>query len=63
MNKNIKRFCQVVNYLNMLHTDLDKKLDDFYDGGKSFEEVYQLEIKEVEVLEEEFIVLLKEINK
>lgn len=38
IDKNIKRFCEVILEINTINNQLDKERANFYDGGYSFEE-------------------------
>ncbi len=67
MNKlftnDISRFCVLVTEINELNDDLNKQSADFYDGGYSFEEVYQSDLAKLQTKQEELRTLLKEITK
>jgi hypothetical protein len=62
IDKNIKRFCEVISEINTINKELDKERADFYDGGYSFEECNEYKIKELVDLQNELKGLLKEIQ-
>lgn len=62
IDKNIKRFCEVILEINTINKELDKERSEFYDGGYSFEEGNHYKIKEVVDLQNELKGLLKEIQ-
>ncbi len=62
IDKNIKRFCEVILEINTINNELDKERADFYDGGYSFEECNDYKIKELVELQNELKYLLKEIQ-
>lgn len=62
IDKNIKRFCELISEINTINKELDKERANFYDGGYSFEECHEFEIKELVVLQDELKTLLKEIQ-
>lgn len=59
MDKDIKRFCELINEINSINKQLDKERANFYDGGYSFEECNKYTIEELEKLETEFKKLFK----
>lgn len=61
IDKNIKRFCELILEINTINKELDKERADFYDGGHSFEECNEYKIKELVDLQNELKGLLKEI--
>jgi hypothetical protein len=61
IDKNIKRFCEVILEINTINKELEKERADFYDGGYSFEECNGYKIKELVDLQNELKGLLKEI--
>jgi len=63
MNKNIKRYCELISEINSCNKHLDEEMCNFYSGGYTFEDVYKADIKELEELEDEFLILHKELNK
>ena len=62
IDKNIKRFCEVISEINAINKELDKEKADFYDGGYSFEECNEYKINELVNLQNELKGLLKEIQ-
>jgi hypothetical protein len=62
IDKNIKRFCQVIEAITETNKLLDKERANFYDGGHSFEECNKSEIEQLVELQNELKVLLKEIQ-
>lgn len=62
IDKNIKRFCEVILEINTINKEFDKERADFYDGGKSFEDCNEYKIKELVDLQNELKGLLKEIQ-
>ena len=58
VNQKIKRFCELVVEIKNANDYLDKAAYDFYSGGHTFEECYEGDIKELEVLQNEFKQLL-----
>jgi hypothetical protein len=62
IDKNIKRFCEVIFQINTINNELDKERAGFYDGGYSFEECNEYKIKELVDLQNEMKVLLKDIQ-
>lgn len=62
IDKNIKRFCQVIEAITEANKSLDKERASFYDGGRSFEECNKSEIEQLVELQKELKVLLKEIQ-
>ena len=62
IDKNIKRFCEVILEINTINNELDKERADFYYGGYSFEECNKYKIKELVDLQNELKGLLKEIQ-
>jgi hypothetical protein len=62
IDKNIKRFCEVILEINTINKELDKERVDFYDGGYSFEECNSTKINELVDLQNELKGLLKEIQ-
>ena len=62
IDKNIKRFCEVILEINTINKELDKEKADFYEGGYSFEECNSTKIKELVDLQNELKCLLKEIQ-
>lgn len=62
IDKNIKRFCELVPQINKMNRDLDKARDNFYDGGYSFEDCYEHVIKDLVELQNEFKEVLKDIQ-
>ncbi len=62
IDKNIKRFCEVILEINSINNQLDKERVDFYDGGYSFEECNSTIINELVQLQNELKRLLKEIQ-
>ena len=62
IDKNIKRFCEIIFEINSINKELDKERANFYDGGYSFEECNKYKIKELVVLQDELKTLLKEIQ-
>ncbi len=61
IDNNIKRFCEVISEINSLNRELSKERDNFYDGGYSFEECHERQLKDLVDLQNEFKGLLKEI--
>jgi hypothetical protein len=61
VDKNIKRFCELILEINIINNELDKERDNFYDGGYSFEECNECKINELVDLQNELKVYLKEI--
>ena len=61
IDKNIKRFCEVIFEIKTINKELDKEREDFYYGGYSFEECNEYKIKELVDLQNELKGLLKEI--
>lgn len=61
IDKNIKRFCEVIFEIKTINKELDKEREDFYDGGYSFEECNSTKINELVDLQNELKGLLKEI--
>ena len=59
IDKNIKRFCELVLKINEMNCQLDKEASDFYDGGYSFEECNKSQIEELTELQNEFKTLIK----
>lgn len=59
MDKDIKRFCELINEINSINKQLDKERANFYYGGYSFEECNKYTIEELEKLETEFKKLFK----
>jgi hypothetical protein len=59
INKNIKRFCEVIFEINALNKKLDKEHANFYDGGYSFEECNSTDIEDLVNLQNELKFLLK----
>ena len=59
----ISLFCELVAEINELNLNLRKQSANFYDGGYSFEEVYQYELAELQKKEDKLRTLLKEITK
>ena len=53
IDKNIKRFCELILEINAINKELDKKKSDFYFGGYSFEECHEDKIKELVYLQNE----------
>lgn len=47
IDENIKRYCEVVEKINVVHKELDVEIANFYDGGHSFEECYSHLIEEL----------------
>jgi|LakMenEpi03Aug12_release.lakeMendotaPanAssembly.Ray.scaffolds.fasta_scaffold1158206_2 hypothetical protein len=62
IDKNIKRFCEVILEINTINDRLDRERASFYDGGYSFEECNECEIKKLVDLQNELKSLLKEIQ-
>lgn len=62
IDKNIKRFCEVILEINTINKVLDKERVDFYYGGYSFEECNSTKIKELVDLQNELKGLLKDIQ-
>ena len=62
IDKNIKRFCEVILEINTINDRLDRERASFYDGGSSFEECNVSEIKKLVDLQNELKSLLKEIQ-
>jgi hypothetical protein len=62
IDKNIKRFCQLILEINTINNELDKERARFYDGGYSFEECNDYKIKELVDLQNELKGLLKKIQ-
>lgn len=58
IDKNITRFCQLVNQINELTIRLEKEKDSYYDGGYSFEEVNSGLIKDIVDLQNELKTLI-----
>jgi len=63
MDKDIKRFCKIIGKINKINKYLDKKRKTFYDGGYEFSNIYQSDITELEILEDEFKNILNNLNK
>lgn len=59
----ISRFCELVAEINELNLNLRKQSAGFYDGGYSFEEVYQYDLDKLREKQDELRTLLKEITK
>ena len=59
----ISRFCQLVDEINSLNTELVQEQIDFYSQGKSFEEQYQYLIIEIREKQDELRGLIKVISK
>jgi hypothetical protein len=62
IDKNIKRFCELILEINTINKELDKERSDFYDGGYSFEECNSHKIEELVDLQNELKGLLKDIK-
>lgn len=62
IDKNIKRFCEVILEINTINKEFDKERANFYDGGHSFSECNKYKIKELVDLQNELKELLKEIQ-
>lgn len=61
IDKNISRFCELVIEINTLSKILQKNNSNFYDGGHSFEECFEHDIKEISDLQDELKGILKTI--
>lgn len=59
----ISRFCELVAEINEQNLNIRKQSAGFYDGGYSFEEVYQSDLDRLRKKQEELRTLLKEITK
>jgi len=62
IDKNIKRFCELILEINTINKELDKEQADFYDGGYTFEECNKCKIDELVGLQNELKDLLKVIK-
>ena len=62
IDKNIKRFCEVISEINRINEELDKERASFYDGGHSFEKCNEYKINELVDLQDELKGLLKAIQ-
>ena len=58
-NSDIKRFCEVQKQINEVHEALTKEYNQFYSGGHTFEECNSELIRKLNLLEKEFIILLR----
>jgi len=58
IDKNVTRFCQLVNQINELTIILEKEKGNYYDGGYSFEEVNSSLIKDIVDLQDELKTLI-----
>lgn len=48
MIKDILRFARLIENINELSNHLDMCRDSFYDGGKSFEQIYTTDLEDLE---------------
>lgn len=62
VDKNITEFCALVAEINDISNELRKQKDNFYDGGHSFEKVYEYQINDLIRAQSKFKGLLKVIN-
>ena len=62
IDKNINRFCELVELINAKNTELNIAAVTFYDGGTTFEECYASDIKKIEELQAELKRLLRSIT-
>lgn len=62
IDKNIKRFCELILEINSTNKELDIERGNFYDGGHSFEECYDYKIKNLDRLQNELKGILKKLN-
>ena len=62
IDKNIKRFCELILKINTINKELDKERVEFYHGGYSFEKCNEYKIDELVDLQNELKSLLKEIQ-
>lgn len=61
IDKNIKRFCELIEEINEVNKFIDKKRHNYYNGGYTFEEAYEYEIQKLVDLQDEVKVLLTKI--
>ena len=62
MNEDIIRYARLIYDINILSIELDKKRNDFYYGGYSFEECYSTDLAELNGYIIELKNIMKKIN-
>jgi len=61
-NSDIKRFCELKKQINGVHEFLNKEYNQFYSGGYEFEECNFELIRKLNLLEEEFLIVLRKLT-
>ncbi len=57
------RFCQLVKLINDKNEMLDKERDSFYDGGKSFNDIFESDLDELNCMENELLDIIQDTNR
>lgn len=63
VDKDIKRFCELVTEIAEMNKKLDKERENFYDGGRSFEECNSYDLEELVKMQYELRRIIKKISK